>query len=398
VPLVTADAVCSNGRRTLNLTQQRFFVEPGEQSTQLWSIPVGISSGGKTAYTLLSTKTATVAAGSCAEPFVVNAGALGYFRVRLDPASTTAQIARLNDLSVAERARFIGDTYASVLAGALPASQLVAAIAAVRPDDALTVWTSVGAALSGMAELEAGQSGQAAFEAYEVRVLSPVFARLGWDAKPGEDLQAESLRSDTIVALGAAGDKAVIAEAQARFAKFVADPASLSPALREPVLSVAGMYADEKTWDTIHGLFLKATSPAEAGPLARALWLARDPALAAKSLAMATELPTELGAEMGYVDVLTVSIGAKQPELAWTYFKAHSQALSGKMSGFMRPLIIPIIAPLFWNAAPAADLYALIDGTPDIAPAQAARAKHQIQVHLNQRAQLLPSIDAAVRT
>jgi aminopeptidase N len=398
VPLVTADATCANGSRTLTLSQQRFFIEPGDSSKQLWSIPVGISVAGKTSYTLLSTKSASVAAGSCAQPFVVNAGALGYFRVRLDPASTAAQIAHLSDLTVAERARFIGDTNASVLAGALPASQLVAAIDAVRPDDALTVWTSVGSALGGMADLEAGQSGRSAFEAYEVRVLSPVFARLGWDARPGEGPQAESLRSQAIQTLGQAGEPAVIAEAKARFAKFVADPGSLTPALREPVLDIAGSYADEATWETLFGLFKKSTNALEGRQYALALWRARDPALAAKNLAMATELPSEMGGTLGYFDVLTVSLGGRQPDAAWAYFKAHSDALSSKISGFMRPLVIPIVAPLFWNAAPASDLYALIDATPNLPPAQAAKAKHVIELRLKQRSELLPAIDAAVRT
>ena len=397
VPLVTADATCASGKRTLQLSQQRFFIEPGDSSKQLWSIPVGISVAGKTTYTLLDTRTASVAAGSCAQPFVVNANALGYFRVRLDPAGTAAQIAHLSDLTVAERARFIGDTNASVLAGALPASQLIAAIDAVRPDDALTVWTSVGAALSGMSDLEAGQSGLPAFEAYEIRVLSPVFARLGWDAKPGEGPQAEALRSQVISALGQAGDRAVIAEAKARFAKFVADPSSLSPALREPVLSIAGAYADEATWETLLGLFKKSTNPIEGRQYALALWQARDPALAAKNLAMATELPTEMGGELGYFDVLTVSLGGRQPDAAWAYFKTHSGALSSKISAFMRPLVIPIVAPLFWNAAPASDLYALIDATPNLPPAQAAKAKHVIELRLKQRSELLPAIDAAVR-
>ena len=129
VPLVTVDASCANGRRTLTLSQQRFQIEPGSHSNELWPVPVGVTVGGKTTYTELTGRSAKVAAGSCSQAFAVNSGALGYYRVRLDPASTAAQIKRLGSLTVAERARFIGDTNASVLAGALPASDLIAAIA-----------------------------------------------------------------------------------------------------------------------------------------------------------------------------------------------------------------------------------------------------------------------------
>jgi aminopeptidase N len=396
VPLVTAEATCADGRRTLALSQQRFLIEPGEHAAQTWTIPVGIAVDGKTTYTLLGAAPARVDGGPCDKPFAANAGALGYYRVRLDPASTAAQIARLGDLSVAERARFIGDTNASVLAGALPASQLIGAIGAVRPDDALAVWSSVNAALTGMGDLEAGQSGQPAFDAYRVRLLSPLLARVGWDAKPGEDPQTADLRSGLIYSLGVSGDRDVIAEAQARFTKFVADPASLAPALREPVLTIAGSYADEATWEQLHALFVKSTSPVEGRQLAQAMWSARDPQLAAKNLAMATQLPPQLGGEMGYIDVVYVALGGRHPDVAWSYFKAHSDELAAKISGFMRPLVIPIIAPLFWSTAPEAELDAFIDSAANLPPEQAARAKHRIDVRLKQRAQLLPAIDAAV--
>ena len=267
----------------------------------------------------------------------------------------------------------------------------------MKPDDALTVWSSVGAALGGMEDLEAGQSGRPAFEAYVRRVLAPVMARVGWDAKPGEGSQTESLRSDLIETLGNAGDPAVIAEAKTRFSAFVANPASLSPALRQPVLDIAGSYGDEATWTALHDLFVKSTNPIEGRQYFVAMCRARDPQLAAKNLAMATQLPTEMGGEIGYIDVLTVALGGRQPDAAWAYFKAHSSDLSGKISAFMRPAVVAIVAPLFWNAAPADELNAYINSVPDVPPAQAAKAKHAIDVRLKQRAQLLPSIDAAVK-
>jgi aminopeptidase N len=402
LPLVTADATCSNGRRTLALSQSRFFVEPGphpSSAATTWTIPVGISSDGKTSYTLLSGKTADVDGGPCDRPFSVNAGALGYYRVRLDPASTAEQIARLGDLTVAERARFIGDTDASMLAGAEPPAQLFAAIASVRPDDALSVWSSVRSALGDISDLEAGESGRAAFDAYQIRTLGPVFALVGWDPKPGEDPQTESLRSSLIRSLGESGDPAVIAEAQKRFAAFLSAPGSLPAALRSPVLEIAGTYADAATWDALHARFVKAKNSVEAQQFAIALWFARDPVLAAKNLKMAAdgEIPSELGSTLGYEDVLIVSIGGRHPELAWPYLKAHVSDLSTGLSNFERAQVVPAVAPLFWNTAPAAELDALIDDTPGIDPVQAARAKHAIAVRLNQRSALLPSIDAAIR-
>ncbi|MDQ2857308.1 MAG: ERAP1-like C-terminal domain-containing protein [Candidatus Eremiobacteraeota bacterium] len=398
VPIVDVSAKCSGGRRSLALSQHRFFVEPGQHSSQLWSIPVALEIAGKTSYILLDGPSATVDAGACGDPLVVNAGALGYYGVDLDTASAGALIANFPSLGVTERARAIGDAGASMLAGAAPPQRLFATIAAVQPSDALTVWNAVLRSLSDISDLEAGQPGRASFDAYRRRVLAPVLARVGWDARPGEDPQTESLRAELLGSLGASGDKIVIAEAQRRFARFASDPASLAPALREPVLTIAGTYGDAATWDTLHALFVAAKSPVEGRQYAMALWNSRDPQLAAKNLAMAAngEITSEYGAELAYYDIVMVALSGEQPEAAWSYFKAHHGELASKLSAFERPLVTAAIAPLFWNAAPATELDALIDGTPALPPASAARAKHAIEVRLAQRARIVPLVDAAL--
>ncbi len=398
VPVVDASATCSGSRRSLALSQHRFLVEPGQQSSQRWSIPVALEIAGKTSYTLLVGPSATVDAGACGDPLVVNAGALGYYRVDLDTAGAGALIANFPSLGVAERARAIGDTGALMLAGAAPPQRLFASIAAVQPSDALTVWNAVLRSLRDVSDLEAGQPGRASYDAYRRRVLAPVLARVGWDALPGEGPQTESLRAELIASLGASGDTAVIAEARRRFARFASDPASLAPALREPVLNIAGTYGDAATWDTLHAVFAAAKSPVEGRQYAMALWNARDPQLAAKNLAMATngDITSEYGAELAYYDIVSVALSGEQPAAAWSYFKAHQSEMASKLSAFERPLVVAAIAPLFWNAAPATELDALIDGTPGLPPASAARAKHAIDVRIAQRARVVPLVDAVL--
>jgi aminopeptidase N len=398
VPLVNVTTSCAAGRRTISLSQQRFLVEPGATSTQAWTIPVGISVAGKISYTMLAGKTATADGGACDAPFVVNAGGAGYFRTHLDDADASAAIAHLGDLTVAERARFIGDTNASVLAGATDPKQLVAAVAAVKPDDALTVWSAVQSSLREISDLEAGQSGLANFDAYRVRVLSPVLARLGWDAKPSDDANTPALRSDLIESLAYSGDSATILEAKSRFAKFLADPSSLAPGLREPVLTAAGIFADRPAWEALHKLFRAAKSPVEAQQYAEALWSARDPELAARNLAMATngEIPPELGGILPYEDIVIVAVRGRCPDAAWSYFRAHATEMGSKVSEVLRPFVVAQIAPLFWNSAPKDQLDGYIDATPNLPPPLAAKAKHQIDVSLAERAALLPAIDATV--
>ncbi|MBD5634218.1 MAG: M1 family metallopeptidase [Candidatus Eremiobacteraeota bacterium] len=396
LPVVTATTSCANGHRTIALEQHRFLVDGGDAGTQLWPIPVGISTGGASAYTLLSGRTATVDGGACDAPLEVNSGALGYYRVGLDESATTAEIARLPQYSVAERARAIGDLNALMLAGTVPPARLFAALGEVRSDDALTVWGASLRALRGIADLENGGSGQPAFEAYSVRLLRPVLQRIGWNAAPNEDSQTESLRSDLIDALGTAGDRATIAEANARFARFNTDPSSLPPSLRGSVLGVAGSYADGATWEELRKHFLATKNPEEAQQYARALWAARDPELARKNLQMAVDgsIPAEFGDILPFIDIVDVAAAGRQRQLAWTFYQTHGKAMTAKLSAFVQPFVTGQIVPFFWNAAPETELDAVIDGAVGTPAQLKAKAKHDVSLRLAQRDRLVPPIDA----
>ena len=399
VPLVSADATCANGKRTLALSQQRFLVEPGQSSDRLWPIPVGIDVAGTVQYVLLDGKTATVDAGTCDQPFNLNSDSLGYYRVKLDDASEDAHLARFSQLKVAERARLVDDTYALLLAGDAPPARYLATLGKVSPSDPLAVWSAATRGISDISNLEAGRPGRPAFEAYVVRLLDPVLAHVGWDAQPTDDPQTPVLRGTLVQQLGSAGYKPVIAEAQRRFALLLANPQSLSTDLQAPVCSVAGTYADDATWSALRGLFIGTKDRVVAFQYGVALWGARDPALAQKNLAMTSngDITAEDGVVAPYYDVLTVALGGRHSDVAWQFFKANQDKLSTNLTAFEKPVIISILAPLFWNAAPTTELDAMIDGSD--APAEAkARAKHVIDLKVAQRDRVLPGVDAAVST
>ncbi len=135
--------------------------------------------------------------------------------------------------------------------------------------------------------LLAGSTVEAKFHAYIVSLLQPEFSRLGWNAKPGESELDTVLRPDLISALGVADDAAVVAEANKRFTAFLKDPASLPPALRQPVLDIVGHHADQKTYDTLKELGLKATSTEEKLRYFGAMASATDEKLMAQTVAFA---------------------------------------------------------------------------------------------------------------
>jgi aminopeptidase N len=166
------------------------------------------------------------------------------------------------------------------------------------------------------------------FQEYARSILRPSFEKVGWEPKAGEPASTGSLRVSLITGLGDLGDKEIIAGARERFQKFFNDPASLHPDLRPPVFAVVGRYADEATWNKLHGLGLKTTSIEEKQNYYDALTQTVDPKLAQRTLeiAMTDELPTSRAIFI----VGKVARDSEHPEVAWDYAKKNMKALLAK--------------------------------------------------------------------
>jgi len=149
----------------------------------------------------------------------------------------------------------------------------------------------VSAALVGLLRdldrLYDGLPAQAAFRAYAGAVLNRIFARIGWDKKPGEPDNTALLRSGLIEALGRFGDASVLAEARRRFDQYLIDVSSLDPATRLTVLHVIAVRADERTWEQLHAMAKSARTEIERQQLYDLLATPENAALTQRSLELA---------------------------------------------------------------------------------------------------------------
>src|SRR5205085_12500284 len=114
--------------------------------------------------------------------------------------------------------------------------------------------------------------------------------------KPGDTGRDKQLGAILAGALARAGDQEAIAEARARFARYLDDPASVSPSSIEFVLGTAGRYADAATYEAIFKRAIATTSFEERNRLGRALSSAQDPALAERTmqLALSPQVPPNI--------------------------------------------------------------------------------------------------------
>ena len=208
--------------------------------------------------------------------------------------------------------------------------------------------------------------------------MRPTFDTLGWEPKAHEPATAANLRASLVNALGDLNHPEIIAGCRERFAKYLANPASLAPDLRPAVFAIVGGYADEKTWTKLHELGLKTTSIEEKQNYYNALACATDPKLVAKTLAIALtdELPTSRATSL----VPKVARDSGHSEVAWEFAKANMRALLAKTDAADSNRYAPSLFTFFSDDSRADELktYAKNNLPPESAP-EVAKTVVEIQ-------------------
>jgi aminopeptidase N len=178
-------------------------------------------------------------------------------------------------------------------------------------------------------------------------VLKPVFARLGWDQKPDENVLDTMLRPQIISALGAYGDQDVIAEGKKRFALWLKTPASLKPDLVGSVVTIVMRDADEKTWKLMTDKIRNTQSTEIKLRLFSAVAAARDPELVKQNakFAWSGALPA------GRIDMALALIAneSEQPDLVWDIVKANEKEVRSKLAPWSQDRLLPNIVGATMN-------------------------------------------------
>jgi aminopeptidase N len=397
-PVVNVSTRSFDGRTQVTLTQEHFTLNDPAPAARIWQIPVTLApaddpakrqtvllEGGKDVELL------SVAAG---EPIIANVGNTGFFRVAYSPEETKALTAKFPLLEVADQINLVSDTGALVDAGRAGVASYLELVGRIHRDDtSLALWQQVNDSLSRLDDLERGRPGRAAFRRWYIERLREPFSRLGWEARAGEPSNDALLRALVINQLGYLGDQEVIAEARARFARFVAAPNSLAANLRTPVSSIVGRYADAATWEKLYGLARSAEGIEEQRRYYGALQFVADPALAARTLALA--LTDEQSTTFAVRMVTGVAFAGDQPELAWDYAREHADALLTKLPAFARNGYFPSIARAFNDANRADELEAFVaQKLPPEARAETTKASDQIRFKAALKVRVLPELDA----
>jgi aminopeptidase N len=393
VPLVSvSDAVCKNGKTTIQLTQGEFSKDQENKKPLSWRVPVIAQTvGNASARTIISGGKATLTLPGCGA-VLVNAGQSGYYRTLYAPKAFAALADNFAKLPAIDQLGLLGDTWALGLAGQMPASSFME-LASRAPVDAVPeVWQKIAQVLAGLRDAYDEKPEQrAALDRFTRARLAPVLARVGWSAAKDEAATVANLRETLIGALGKSGDEAVLAEARRLYAASLTDKNALPAALRRPVLGVIAANADEATWNQLHAAAKAESSSTTKDELYGLLGAARDKVLAQRALDLA--LTSEPEATTGAAIIGSVAV--RHPDMAFDFAIANLAQVEQKMEAWSRSRYFPRLGS--YSADPAmvgklqnyAKQHLTADATGDTKTAIAS-----VEYRIKVRSKRLPQIDA----
>jgi aminopeptidase N len=398
-PVVSVVAHCEAGRRTLGLSQRRFFLTaPADRSlgSAHWSVPLQIRAapGLSPRAVLLTHDGQQVAAGACQQPLSVDAGAIGYYRVQYDPATLAVNTRGFDTIPDGDRIALLDDQWALVQSRSAPLASYLALAERMGGDLDTRAWQQITGALGTIEHDERGNAGHDAFAVYARSIIKPLADRLGWNTRPGETAALQTLRRTVIEDLGAWGDPGVIAEARSRFAAFTHDRDAITPDDQPMILNVVGRYADASTFDELHALAKQSGDAAEKTRLYQALALVRDPQLAAQAakIALSPEIPPQLATLRMQ---MLFAMSSEHPKLAWATFGRGIEPLVAPF-GSLAPLFEAQYVPqIFWDSLPPDEMEAWLKAhVPAEMAAQIAKGMDGARFRIAEKAQLVPEAQA----
>ena len=394
VPLIRVDsATCTSGRTTVKLTQGEFTKDRPDKQPLQWRVPVIAQAGGEPVRAVVE-GSATLDLPGCG-PVVVNAGQTGYYR----SLYAQQQFAAIRDgfakLAPIDQLGLMGDAWALGMAGLVPATDYLELAAATPIDADPKVWGDIAQTLEGLDEYYRGDAArQAKFRAFAIRTLSPVFERIGWEARAGEADPIAILRTQLIGTLGALGDTAVVKESRRRYEASAADANAMPAALRKTLLGVVATHADSATWDRLHATAKGETTPLVKDQFYLLLSSAEDPALAQRALELAlTDEPGETNSAR-----MISAVAHSHPELAFDFAAAHREQVNTKVDTTSLSRYYPGLASNSLDATTIGKLRAFAEKHIAAGSRRAVdTAVANIEYRMKVRAERLPAIDAWLR-
>ena len=350
-PVVSISRSRERGRSKLTLTQSRFSLRRSARpprGAQRWPIPWVGRIGGRGGRPRLQRELLVAARervdlGPQQPAFVYgNADEGGFFRPSHAPAELRALMSSLPALSAVERMGLIDHQWALVRAGRAGLGgllELAEALGDERDPDVLLALRRPLGFVGGSLIPDATPGSAVRFERFVARSYGPAFSALGWDPGPRE-AEKTRVRRAALLGLvgGVAGASEVVAEAEARCGRYLADRRSLDPNLADGVVALAARAGDAKLHRRFEGAMRRAGTPQEQRRFLFALADFRETAQIERTLALTL---TDAVATQDVIFVLARLLGNPAArELTWRFVKRHWARLRRRLPSLLAGRLI----------------------------------------------------------
>jgi aminopeptidase N len=249
---------------------------------------------------------------------------------------------------------------------------------------------ALAARLQGVDRLYDDLPGQNAFRAFGRRLLAPLFAMVGWDARPHESQNITLLRATLLGALSQFDDPAVVAEARKRFSAYLKSPKNMAPDTRRSVIAIVAHHADADEWEHLHALAKGERSTLAKQELYALLGTAKDRQLAQHALDLALSSEAAVTTRPDIV----ASVGSKYPEMAFDFVSAHLTLVNSWLEADSRNQYAPNIAANAHDAKMIEKLKAFAKAhIPETAQSSAIKAESAIALAVEVRTKRLSDVD-----
>ena len=376
-----------------HLTQDRLADDDSGNVRRSWHVPVAVQArGANTAWHGIVTREAPQDVSLPAHTgAIINAGQTSYFRTAYDAASFKPLVAQFHTLTPEDQLGLINDARAEGYVGIAPFSNFLLLAEQATPDTNPIVLDTLASRMQGVDQLYRDLKGQPAYRAFALRVLQPIFAKVGWTPASGEDQNIALLRNDLIDALSQLGDPAVVAEAKRRFAGLIKNPSSLTGDLRHNVLATVAFHADAATWEQLHTLAKSTADSMEKNQYYVLLGISEDKSLAARALALSlTDEPP-----VTTRPTIVAAVSNWYPELAFDFVLAHLDQFNAMLEPNSRNQYEVRIASNSYQAEMVGKVKAYAEAhIPATARQSAVKAEAAIAYYAKTRAKYLPEIDS----
>ncbi|HEY3815195.1 MAG TPA: M1 family metallopeptidase [Caulobacteraceae bacterium] len=361
LPLIHVSEAPSGSGTTIELSTGRFFADGRAsegKATPSWQIPLRVEGARDL---LIQSGAEAPEASAHAAPVLVNEGQKTYARVLYTQKDFDGLAARTASFSAIDQLGLLYDAWALGEAGYEPVSNTLEFASALPVDADPIVWRQAVNTLIGIDAAYGDDPRRGAFAAHARRLLKPLAAKIGWDAKPGEDPSISTLRTSLLNALGRFDDAVTIAEARARFAKLLADPSSIDPGQRRTVIAIVARNATATEFDQLAAMVHANPDPLQRQRLLEAMAQVADPVLASRLLDIAIGPDTPAGLAPG----LIINVSFSHPDLAWRFMMAHDGKNDIPIDSSTQLRLMPGVASASANPARADELKAWADKRVD---------------------------------